>query len=58
MEKEKVLKLNKKELEVLREALDNQKLIARIKANGGGQQTKENAINELYNIESIEKKAK
>jgi hypothetical protein len=58
MEKEKVLKLNKKELEVLREALDNQKLIAKIKANGGGQQVREKAINELYNIESIEKKAK
>jgi hypothetical protein len=55
---DKILRLNKKELEVLKEALDNQKVLARIKASGGGQNTREKAINELYNIESIEKKAK
>lgn len=55
---EKTVKLNPKEVKILKEALDNQKLIARIKANGGGQKTKEDAINELYNIESIEKKVK
>jgi hypothetical protein len=60
MEKEKLktFTLNKREIAVLKEALDNQKIIARIRADGGGQKSKEDAINELYNIESIEKKVK
>jgi cystathionine beta-lyase family protein involved in aluminum resistance len=56
--KEINLKLNKKELEVLKTALDNQKIVVQIKTSSDNQQRKELAINELYNIESIEKKIK
>ncbi len=55
---EKIIKLNKKELEVLKTALDNQKVIVQIKTSVENQQRREMAINELYNIESIEKKIK
>lgn len=54
--KEIVLKLNKKELEVIKESLENQKVMVRIKVTTQNQQRKELAINEIYNIESIEKK--
>ena len=56
--KEIILKLNKREVEVLKNALDNQKVVVKIKAATDNQQRKEMAINELYNIESIEKKLK
>jgi len=56
--KEITLKLNKKEVEVIKDALDNQKVVIKIKASSENQQRRELAINELYNIESIENKIK
>lgn len=56
--KEVTLKLNKREVEIIREALDNQKVVVKIKTSSENQQRKELAINELYNIESIENKIK
>jgi hypothetical protein len=56
--KEIILKLNKREAEVLKNALDNQKVVVKIKASTDNNQRKEMAINELYNIESIENKLK
>lgn len=56
--KETILKLNKREIEVIKNALDNQKVIVKIKASTDNNQRKEMAINELYNIESVEKKLK
>ena len=56
MKKEVILKLNKRELEIVKDALDNQKTIVKIKAASENVQRRELAINELYNIESIEKK--
>ena len=58
MKKEIILKLNKRELEVIKDSLDNQKLVVKIKTATQNIQRKEMAINELYNIESIEKKLK
>lgn len=58
MNKEIILKLNKKEVEILKNALDNQKVVVKIKTSTDNLQRKELAINELYNIESIEKKIK
>lgn len=54
----KTLKLNDKEIETIKNALDNQKFVMQIKANNDNIQRKELAINELYNIESVEKKLK
>lgn len=54
--KEIILKLNKREVEVIKNALDNQKVVVKIKTSSDNMQRKEMAINELYNIESIEKK--
>ena len=54
--KEVILKLNKREIEVLKNALDNQKVVVRIKTASDNTQRRELAINELYNIESIENK--
>lgn len=56
--KEIILKLNKREIEVIKNALDNQKIVVKIKASTDNNQRKELAINELYNIESVEKKIK
>jgi hypothetical protein len=56
--KETILKLNKREVEVIKNALDNQKVVVKIKASTDNNQRKEMAINELYNIESVEKKLK
>lgn len=56
--KETLLKLNKKEVDVLLNALDNQKVTVKIKTSSNSIQRRELAINELYNIESIEKKIK
>ena len=56
--KEIILKLNKREIEVIKNALDNQKVVVRIKTSSDNGQRREMAINELYNIESIEKKIK
>lgn len=53
-----ILKINKKEVEIIKDALDNQKIVIRIKASSENSQRRELAINELYNIESIEKKIK
>ena len=58
MKKEIILKLNKREMEIIKDALDNQKLVVKIKAATQNIQRREMAINELYNIESIEKKVK
>lgn len=58
MKKEIILKLNKREIEIIKDALDNQKLVVKIKAATQNIQRREMAINELYNIESIEKKVK
>ncbi len=55
---EKTIKLNAKEIEVLKKALDLQKFTVQIGVKTSNQQSKEKAINELYNIESIEKKVK
>lgn len=55
---ETTIKLNKKELEVLKNALNNQKIVVQVKAASDNAQRRELAINELYNIESIEKKIK
>lgn len=54
----KTIKLNEKEIEVLKKALDLKKITVQIGAKSSNQQSKEIAINELYNIESIEKKVK
>jgi hypothetical protein len=48
--------LNKKEIEVLKRALDNYKFAVQIKTSSENAQRRELAINELYNVESIEKK--
>lgn len=56
--KEIVLKLNKREVEIIKSALDNQKVVVRIKTSSDNTQRRELAINELYNIESIENKIK
>jgi hypothetical protein len=56
--KETILKLNKREIEVIKAALDNQKMVVKIRTSSENMQRKEMAINELYNIESIEKKIK
>jgi hypothetical protein len=54
----KLIELNKRELEVLLSALDNQKLAVKIRTSSENMKRKEMAINELYNIESIEQKIK
>jgi hypothetical protein len=58
MKKEIILKLNKRELEVIKDSLDNQKIVVKIKTSTQNNQRREMAINELYNIESIENKIK
>jgi hypothetical protein len=58
MKKEIILKLNKRETEVIKDALDNQKIVVKIKTATQNNQRREMAINELYNIESIENKIK
>ena len=55
---DKVINLNKKETQIIKNALENQKLVVRIKLATDNTQRKELAINELYNIENIEKKLK
>lgn len=52
------MELNKKEVEVLKRALDNYKFAVQVKTSSENIKRKELAINELYNIESIEKKIK
>ena len=54
--KEIILKLNKREIEIIKNALDNQKIVVRIKTSSDNTQRRELAINELYNIESVENK--
>lgn len=58
MKKEITLKLNKRELDIIKDSLDNQKMVIKIKASTQNMQRREMAINELYNIESIENKIK
>jgi hypothetical protein len=53
---EKVIKLNKREIEVLEKALDSYKFSVQIKVKSDNMKRVEMAINELYNVESIEKK--
>jgi len=54
--KEITVKLNKREVEIVKEALDNQKFITRIKTSSDNVKRREEAINELYNIEKVEEK--
>jgi hypothetical protein len=54
----KEIKLNKREIEVLKNALDNYKIAVQIKTSHENAMRKEMAINELYNIESVENKLK
>jgi hypothetical protein len=56
--KDITLKINKRELDIIKESLDNYKMVVRIKSSSGNMQRKEMAINELYNIESVENKIK
>lgn len=56
--KERTIRLNQREVEVLEMALETQKVMSQIKANTNSKQTKEEAINEFYNVESVEKKLK
>jgi hypothetical protein len=56
--KDITLKINKRELDIIKESLDNYKAVVRVKAATTTMQRKEMAINELYNIESIENKIK
>lgn len=56
--KETILKLNKREIEVLTNALDNYKVVVQIKTSHDNSMRREMAINELYNIESVENKLK
>jgi len=56
--KERTIRLNQREVEVLEMALETQKVMSQIKANTNSKQTKEEAINDLYNVESVEKKLK
>jgi len=58
MKKETTITLNKREVEIVKNALDNFKTVVQIKAASENIQRRELAINELYNIESIEKKLK
>jgi hypothetical protein len=58
MIKEVNIKLNLREVEVIRMALDNQKLVIKIGTCNDNKNKKERAINELYNIESVENKLK
>lgn len=58
MKKEIILKLNKKESELVKDALENLKVVVRIKVYTDNMKRKELAIKELYNIESVEKKLK
>lgn len=53
---EKTVKLNKKEIEVLERALDNYKFTVQVRLKSDNMQRVEMAINELYNVDSIEKK--
>jgi hypothetical protein len=55
---EMTIKLNKREIEIIKNALDNQKVVVKIKTSSENQQRKEMAINELYDIERVEKKIK
>lgn len=55
---EKTVKLTEKEIEVLKEALETQKVIVRIKTGTDNQVRKEKAINELYELENVERKVK
>lgn len=55
---EKTLKLNKREIEIIKDALDNMKFIVRVRVSSDNQSRREQAINELYNIEAIENKVK
>jgi uncharacterized protein (UPF0371 family) len=58
MDKEVILKLNKKEVEVVKKALDNQKVVVKITVSSDNNKRRESAINELYNLESVENKLK
>jgi HKD family nuclease len=53
---EKTVKLTEKEIEVLKDALETQKVIVRIKTATDNQVRKEKAINELYELENVERK--
>lgn len=54
---EKTIKVNKKELEVLKKALDRHKEFLQYGIGAFQRNAKEKLINELYNLESLEKKA-
>jgi RNA-binding protein YhbY len=54
----KKIELTEEELETLQNALDNHKFALKVRCASSDQERKEKAINEIYNAESIEKKAK
>jgi len=54
---EKTIKVNKKELEVLKKALDRHKEFVQFGVDNSEKNRREKLINDLYNLESIEKKA-
>jgi hypothetical protein len=54
----KQLKLNENEAKIIEKALDNLKIVVQIMTNTSNQKAREQAINDLYNIESVEKRLK
>lgn len=58
MKKETTITLNKREVEIVKNALDNLRVVVQIRTASENIQRRELAINELYNIESVEKKLK
>jgi hypothetical protein len=55
---EKLIKVNKKELEVLKKALDRHKEFLQYGIGALQRKGREELINELYNLESVENKVK
>lgn len=57
MSKEKTVKLNEKQVELLKEAITNQKVFERIKVVSTAEnQKREITINRIYEYENLEKK--
>lgn len=54
--KEFLIKLNNKEVELIKKTLENHKVICQIKVNCCSKKEKEDIINQLYNIESVSRK--
>jgi hypothetical protein len=56
--KETTVTLNKKEVELIKTAIESYKVSVTIKSSSQNIQRRELAINEMYNIEKIEEKLK